>query len=136
MATKSRNRLAKVEAAVQEQVELVDEKIGELEQMLRPYERIKEEIDKLRSARRALLGGTRTTGGGGSKIRQEDIVEFLSSNPGSSPAKIAEALGTSQPTISSHLYRGKDERFLTRDKRWWLRDPKNGINSVEDIKEE
>lgn len=137
MATKTgKSRLAKAEGIVQSQLEMIDDNITELEKMLTPYEKIKAEIDKLRSARRALLGGNRLTGGGGSRIRQEDVVEYLAQNPGSAPSDIAEALGTTQPVISSHLQRGKDERFLTKNKKWWLRDPKEGLKTADDIEEE
>lgn len=138
MASKKGNsRLAKAEAAVTESVERIDEQITELEAYLVPYDRIKGEIDKLRRARSALLGGSRLTGSGTTKIRQQDIVNYLSEHPGSTPGMIAEALHSKQNTISSALYRGKDERFITDgDSRWWVRDPKNGINTIEDIEKE
>ncbi len=138
MASKKGNsRLAKAEAAVNESVEKIDEQITELEKYLAPYEKIKGEIDKLKRARSALLGGSRLTGAGSTKIRQSDIVEWLSDHPGSTPGQIAEALHTKQNTISSALYRGKDERFLTDgDSHWWVRDPKNGINTMDDIEKE
>jgi len=133
---KGQSRLSKAQAAVEESVEMIDEQLADLEKLLRPYERIKEEIDKLRAARRALLGGSKMTGSGGSKVRQEDVVGFLKENPGSPPGIIAQALGVPQPTVSSHLYRGKDERFLSKNGNWYLRDPKSGINTVDDIEED
>ena len=133
---KGKSRLAKAEAIVQTQVEMIDDHLTDLEKMLRPYNRIKEEIDKLRAARRALLGGSRITGGGGNKVRQEDVIEYLEKHPGSLPMSIAEALGSTQPVISSHLYRGRDERFISKDKRWWLRNPKEGLDTADDIEED
>lgn len=132
---KGTTRLKEAERIVQTQVEQIDDEITKLEKYLRPYEKIKAEIDKLRSARRALLGGSKQTGAGSTKLRQQDIVEFLEQNPGASPGQIAEAHGVTQSTVSSHLYRGKGERFLTKDQRWWNRDPKNGINTADDIEE-
>lgn len=130
---KGRSRLRRAQAVVGERVAQIDDDIKDLEKLLRPYEKIKEEIDKLRSARRALLGGSRMTGAGSSKTRQEDVVEFLETHPGSSATEIADALGTNQSAISSHLYRGRDDRFITKDKKWWVRDPKNGLDSADDI---
>lgn len=134
--TKGRTRLAKADAIIEEQIEVLDEQLAVVEEMLRPYEKIKERADRLRAARRALLGGSRLTGGGNTKVRQEDVVNFLKEHPGSAPGQIAEKFGVTQPTISSHLYRGKDERFLTKDGRWWNRDPKNGLNTADDIEED
>lgn len=134
--TKGQSRLKKAEAIVQDRVDEIDDSITELEKLIRPYDRIKGEIDKLRSARRALLGGSSSTGGGGSRIRRADVKEFLEKNPGSVPAAIAIGLGTNQPVVSSHLQRGKDELFIMKNKRWWVRDPKTGINTADDIEEE
>lgn len=138
MASKKGNsRLAKAKAAVALSVETIDEQITELEKYLAPYETIKGEIDKLRRARSALLGGSKLTGAGTTTIRQQDIVEFLKENPGSTPGQIAEKFSSKQPTISSALYRGKNERFLTDENgHWWVRDPKNGVNTIEDIDKE
>lgn len=131
--TKGQSRLAKADQIIAEQVEALDEQLEVLEKMLAPYERIKERADRIRAARRALLGGSRTTGEGGTKLRMEDVTQFLKENPGSSPAVIAEKFGVSQNTVSSHLYRGKNQRYLTKDGMWYLRDPKNGMNTEDDI---
>jgi hypothetical protein len=48
---------------------------------------------------------------------------------------MAEHFSVSQSTVSSHLYRNKD-RFLNKEGRYWNRDPKAGLNVVEDIEEE
>jgi len=131
-----KTRLAKADTIIQERVDQIDDDITELEKLVRPYVKITERIARLRSARRALLGGTRTTGSGGTKVRQEDIFEHLEKNPGSTPEQIAEALGTRGPTISSHLYRRKGERFITKDGKWWNRDPKAGLDTPDDIEED
>lgn len=134
--TKGASRLRKADEAVEDLLEQTDAKIDELEKLLVPYEKIKERIDKLKASRRALLGGSRLTGEGNSRVRQEDIVEYLDENPGSSTSTIATALKVPQTTISSHLYRGKNERFLTKNKKWWNRDPANGLTTADDIEEE
>jgi DNA-binding CsgD family transcriptional regulator len=135
MATKKgKSRLAKADAIIEEQVESIDEQLEVVEDMLKPYAKIKERADRLRSARRALLGGSKVTGAGGTQLRQQDVKEFLMEHPGATPSQIAEKHGVAQPTVSSHLQRGKDERFITDGSgHWWVRDPKNGIHSYEDI---
>lgn len=134
---KGTSRLKKVEDRIDQRVQEIDEDIAEFEGLLKPYERIKEEIDKLKRSRSALLGGSKLTGAGTTKIRQADIVDWLNENPGATPGMIAEALNSKQNTISSALYRGKDERFLTDgDSHWWVRDPKNGINTIDDVDKE
>jgi DNA-binding transcriptional ArsR family regulator len=117
-------------------VEEIDAKIEMIDRKLAPYQRWISKRNELMAARRALLGGSRATGGGGTRLQQEDIVGFLRENPGSTPSQLAERFGVPAPTVSSHLYRGKDERFLTKDGMWYLREPKKGINTVDDIEDE
>jgi hypothetical protein len=139
MATRTKKRstvdrkVAQVDKIIEEQVEAIDEELEKVQRMMRPWEKLKDREGRLRAARRALLGGSRSTGEGGSNLRQEDIVGYLRENPGSVPAQIAQHFGVTQPTVSSHLYRGKNERFLSKDGHWYLRDPKSGINTVEDL---
>jgi phosphomevalonate kinase len=119
---------------IQEAVDAIDDRIEAIEAKMQKYDRLKEEREKLRAARRALMGGNRLTGAGGNRIRQEDILEFLRKQPGSKVSEIAEGVGGTISQISSHLTRGKDERFLNHDQRWWVRDPKNGLNTAKDVK--
>ena len=118
---------------IQQQIEGIDENIATIERSLKKYDQLKVERDKLRAARRALTGGSRLTGGGGNQIRQEDIVGWLNDHPGSSLTQITDAVGGTSTQISSHLSRGKNERFLNSQGLWWVRDPKNGLNTVEDV---
>lgn len=133
---RGKSRAKRAEEIVQQRVEEIDADIDKLTELLKPYERISQERDKLKAARRALLGGSKLTGEGSARVSQEDVVKFLTENPGSSTGEVASALSVPQTTISSHLYRGKGERFLTKDKKWWVRSPKDGINTVDDIEEE
>lgn len=114
----------------------IDKQIDELEAELEPYYAIKAKIDALRAARRALTGGNKLTGEGGNRIRQQDVVEYFRNNPGSNTTEAAKALGATYSQVSSHLTRGKNERFLNKDGRWWVRDPKNGLNTVDDIEDD
>lgn len=126
--------LDSVKSAVDGILEEIDSEIENINKKLRPYDALIEKRNELTAARRALLGGSKLTGGsGGTQVRQEDIVRFLNENPGSSPSEIATHFNVNAPLISSHLSRGKNERFLTVDKKWWVRDPKNGLNTADDI---
>jgi len=121
---------------VDEQVALIDEQLEELEKRLAPYKKHLEVKQQLLSARRALLGhGPRMTGGTTTRLTLDDIIGYLKDHPGSAPGTIAEHFSVSQPTVSSHFYRNKD-RFLNKDGRYWNRDPKAGLNVVEDIEDE
>lgn len=137
MASKGEERLSKTEDLVEDQLESIEETIAKVELMLAPYDNIKERLERLRRARSALLGGSHSTGGGTTRVRREDIRDFLIENPGATPGMIAEGLGSTQNNISTHLHRGKEERFLTDGhSHWWVRDPKSGINTYQDIKDQ
>lgn len=138
MATKRKSLDAVADDMIKSQLDQIDEAIESLDEKLRRYDTIKEKRDRLMAARRALLGGTRTTGAGTTKVRQEDIVDYMKEkdNKGVTPSQLAERFGVTQPTISSHLYRGKDERFLSKNGLWYLRDPKSGLKTADDIEEE
>jgi len=128
--------LAKLaEETVQGQVESIDEALEGIEKRLSKYQELIEAKNKLLAARRALLGGNRVTGAGGNRMRLEDILDFLGSNPGASPGQIAERFGVAQTTVSSHLYRNKT-RFINKDGRYWVRDPENGLDTADDIEED
>lgn len=138
MATRRKPLLKEAKEINQELVEEIDERIEYLNKRLELYDKVKAERDKLQSARRALLGGTRATGAGGTQLRQEDIVAFMKEHPeGVTPSMIAEKYNVKQPTVSSALYRGKNERYLYHEGKqlWFLRDPKNGINTTEDLED-
>jgi len=130
-----RQKIDQADKIIEEQVEVIDEQLERVQRMLRPYEQLKDRENRLRAARRALLGGSKSTGEGSGKLRQEDIVEYLKNHPGQTPGQLAEHFGVTQTTVSSHLYRGKGERFLAKEGRYYLRDPKAGINTVEDLDE-
>lgn len=141
MATRTRKSsmataLKDADNIIQEQADVIQEAIDRIEKKMRPYDKLKEKRDRLRSAQRALLGGNKITGEGGSRLTQEEIVAYLGENPGARPVDIAKHFDVPQPTISSHLYRGKDSRFLTKDKRWYNRDPEAGLNTADDIEED
>jgi DNA-binding transcriptional ArsR family regulator len=124
------------QSVIDEQVENIDEALETIERRMKPYEALAEKKQQLLSARRALLGhGPRTTGGTSTRLHLEDIIQHLKEHPGSSPGQVAEMFGVSQTTVSSHLYRNKD-RFVSKDGRYWNRDPKAGINTADDIEED
>lgn len=132
-----KTKLPLAEELIDDQLARLNKVITRLEAMLEPYDQIKERLERAKRARSALLGGSHSTGGGTTRVRREDIRDFLIENPGANPGMIAEALGSTQNNISTHLHRGKDERFLTDGhSHWWVRDPKNGINTYQDIKDQ
>ena len=140
-STKSRrSRLARAEKEAEDlinaQVEQIDEAVASIEEKLKPYERLREQRDRLLRSRSALLGGTRLTGSGTKNLRQEDVVRLVGENPGSTIQELADKASSSYSAMNMHLSRGKDERFLNKEKRWYLRDPKNGINTADDIEED
>lgn len=118
------------------QVAELDIALEGVEKRLGKYQRLIDTKTKLLSARRALLGtGSRTTGNAGTRLTVDDVISFLTKTPGSAPGQIAQEFGVTQTTVSSHLYRNKD-RFLMKDGRYWVRDPENGLNTVEDIEDD
>jgi hypothetical protein len=139
MATRKRSavqrKIREADNIIEEQVEVIDEQLEKVERMMKPYEELAERRNRLKAARRALLGGTRMTGEGGSTLRLEDVVGYVRENPGAAPGQIAEGLHTRNTTVSSHLYRNKD-RFINKDGRYWVRDPKEGLNTAEDLEDE
>lgn len=143
MATKAskRSRIARaIEVAdrgIDEQIEQLTDAIEEIEKAMRPYEELNERRNKLIRSRNALQGGTALTGAGTTRLTQEQVVGFLKENPGARPMDIANAFNVAPQTVGSHLYRGKSNgRYLTKDKRWWARDPKSGINTEDDLPDE
>jgi len=82
------------------------------------YEELLAERERLRSARAALLGESATPG----QISQGDVAEYLAGHPGSRAGEIAKALGVPLARVSSHLYRGKHTRFVSRADGWHLRE--------------
>lgn len=121
------------QALLDEQVAQIDEALEEIERRMQPYARLNEKKQQFLAARRALLGhGPRTTGGTSQRLHLDDIIDYLKENPGSTPAQIAERFGVTQPTVSSHIYRNKS-RFLKKDDKYYVRDPKAGLNTPDDI---
>lgn len=116
-------------------IEEIDEKIKFVEAKMRPYEQLNQKKQELLAARRALLGGSRLTGGTSTRVRQEDVVAFVRENPGKTPQVLADHFGATYQAVYAHLQRGRNERFLfnPKDSGWYLRDPKNGVNTVDDL---
>ena len=96
----------------------IDRRIAALDGELARYEELLAERERLRSARAALLGESATPG----QISQGDVAEYLASHPGSRAGEIAKALGVPLARVSSHLYRGKHTRFVSRADGWHLRE--------------
>lgn len=124
------------QSILDEQAAQIDEQLEALERRMRPYAKLNETKQQLLAARRALLGhGPRTTGGTSQRLHLDDILDYLKENPGSTPAQIGERFGVTQPTVSSHIYRNKT-RFIKKNEGYYVRDPKSGMNTEDDIEED
>jgi DNA-directed RNA polymerase specialized sigma24 family protein len=103
-------------------VDEIDRKLAALDGELARYEELAGERERLRSARAALLGEGTTA----PRISQDDVAAYLAEHPGTRAGEIAQALGVPLPRVSSHLYRGKHTRFVSREDGWYLRPQKTG----------
>jgi DNA-binding MarR family transcriptional regulator len=79
---------------------------------------LSDERQQLLAARAALAGKAAAGPARGKRISQDDIAAYLTENPGSLPAQVAEALGVPVTNVSTHLYRLKDKRFARRADGW------------------
>jgi hypothetical protein len=114
MADRSRGVLGTASRGV---VADIDEKLSVLDGELAGYEPLLAERERLRAARAALMGE-----GPAPQISQDDVAAYLKAHPGSRAGVIAKALNVPLARVSSHLYRGKRTRFVSRDDGWHLRE--------------
>jgi predicted ArsR family transcriptional regulator len=56
------------------------------------------------------------------QISQDEVATYLAEHSGSRAGAIAKTLGVPLARVSSHLYRGKHTRFVSRDDGWHLRE--------------
>lgn len=121
---------------IDEQIEFIDSAIATIEARMVPYEKLAQKRTQLVNAKRALMGATnRITGGVATRLTIDEIITYLRSNPGKAPAELAQHFGSTQQTVSSHIYRNK-QRFINKDGRYYVVDPAKGINTADDIEEE
>jgi hypothetical protein len=95
----------------------IDDKLSALDGELASYDGLLAERERLRAARAALTGD-----GPAPQISQDDVAAYLAAHPGSRAGVIAKALNVPLARVSSHLYRGKHTRFVSRDDGWHLRE--------------
>jgi hypothetical protein len=105
----------------------IEKKLAVLDGELARYEELLSERERLQAARAALLGEKTTP----DQITQGDVAEYLAEHSGSRAGEIAKGLGVPLARVSSHLYRGKHTRFVSREDGWHLREsdesaPKTG----------
>jgi hypothetical protein len=96
----------------------IEKKLAVLDGELARYEELLSERERLQAARATLLGEKTTPG----QITYEDVAEYLAEHPGSRAGEIARGLGVPLARVSSHLYRGKHTRFVSREDGWHLRE--------------
>jgi hypothetical protein len=96
--------------------------VREMDQELRSLQRREQalaaERERLLSARAALTGRAGAGPSRGRRVSQDDVAAYLSEHPGSWPAEIAGALDVPVTNVSTHLYRGKRDRFERRADGW------------------
>jgi hypothetical protein len=99
----------------------IDNELARINKQLAPYDTLVAERDRLLSARAALTGETNPSTRRTRRISQDDVAEHLATHPDSWPADIAKSLGVPVTTVSAHLHRGKNDRFLRGPSGWRLR---------------
>ena len=100
----------------------IEKKLAALDGELARYEELLSERERLQAARATLLGETTTP----EQITYRDVAEYLAGHPGSRAGEIARGLGVPLARVSSHLYRGKHTRFVSRADGWHLRESDEG----------
>jgi DNA-directed RNA polymerase specialized sigma24 family protein len=100
----------------------IEKKLAVLDSELARYEELRCERERLQAARAALLGEKTTA----AQITQGDVANYLAEHPGSRAGEIAKGLGVPLARVSSHLYRGKHTRFVSRAEGWHLRESTEG----------
>jgi uncharacterized small protein (DUF1192 family) len=96
----------------------IDERLAVLDGELARYEQLVADRERLVAARAALLGED----GPVAQITWEDVAAYLAEHPGSRAGEVAVALGVPLARVSSHLYRGKRTRFVSRRDGWHVRE--------------
>jgi DNA-binding transcriptional ArsR family regulator len=105
----------------------IDRRLTEVNLELQPYDSLVRERERLLRARAALLGEASPARRTAQKrVAQREVADYLKANPGARPGEIASALNVPQPTISAHLYRGKQVRFVSQKGRWYLASDDHG----------
>lgn len=98
--------------------------LREIDQQLNRLDReekaLVREREQLLAARVALTGRAGASPARGKRISQDDIASFLADHPGSPASQIAQALEVPVTNVSTHLYRGKDQRFVRKEDGWHL----------------
>jgi hypothetical protein len=92
----------------------------ELRSLQRREKALAAERERLLSARAALTGRAGAGPSRGRRISQDDVAAYLSEHPGSWPAQIADALDVPVTNVSTHLYRGKRDRFERGADGWYV----------------
>jgi hypothetical protein len=98
--------------------------VREIDQALKRLEKWQKAAaseQQLLLAARAVLVAPGGRSRGRRRVSQEDIASYVADHPGSSPAQIADALDAPATNVSTHLYRGRDTRFVRRGDGWHLR---------------
>lgn len=103
-------------------LEVIDDQITELEEKLKKAQPMLNELERLRSTRRALLSerGVTSGGNGRKRLSMEEVIHYLDEHGPSMPEEIADALGFPPSTVRSHLTRHKGIRYIRVKDGWDL----------------
>ena len=99
----------------------IDSRLAQVERELKGHTELLAERERLIRARAAMTGEPAVK-----QISVEDVTAFLVEHPGARAGEIAEGLGVSSGRVSAHLFRGKRDRFISRQGGWYVREPAGG----------
>lgn len=114
--------MEKVSKRKQIVLDSLDEQIEEIEDKLKPAQKLMDELQVLRRTRATLLDERRPTGGGGRSgtvVQMETIILDLKTNGPSTAVEVAERTGTPVTAVRSHLNRYRDQRYDQIDGNQW-----------------
>jgi hypothetical protein len=101
----------------------IDRRLSEIERELSSMSVLLAEQRSLLHARRTITGKEHPSPPGRliRRLTQEEVVGYLKAHPGARATQIARALGVPLMTVSGHLHRGKDTRFIRKADGWHVR---------------
>lgn len=116
--------MEKVTKRAQEVLDVIDEKIEDLEERLKKAQPLIDELARLRRTRKVLLDEKGVTSGGGrsnAMLTMETLIHDLREHGASTPQEAADRLGIPVTVVRSHLNRYSDQRYAKNgDGKWRL----------------
>jgi hypothetical protein len=102
----------------------IDSRLADIDRELSGTAELLAEQRRLLQARRAITGDDHPAPPGRmiKRLTQQEVQAYLADHPGSRATQIARALGVPLMTVSGHLHRGKETRFVRREDGWYVRE--------------